>query len=218
MYDTREEANQKLSGSVVLFNDSPVFIHEAVGKGSKLQLRYQLLRTKEERANLIQEKGWEFRNLGPRLGYSNIDLGKGSYQEAMYIMRSPVRNTHSTQGISQRNLKYSSLKGSQRLGLSRMNLPWSSLYTQTCFCDMLEKKYPTLEEVTKDLKINDFLCSKAFHRQFSISRADKGDVVPFYLEYRDRRIGYSEDLYRWRIGEDYQHLNETLQHLNMRVS
>lgn len=213
MYDTKEEANQKLGQTVVLFHGQPCYIIEAVGKGSKLSLRYNLMRPKEERSNLIQEDGWEFRNLGQRLGYVNVNLGEKSYKEALYTTRVAVRAAHNTQGLSSKNLRYGSLKGSSRLGLSGYSLGWNSLYQSGYFCDTLEDKYPTFLEVKDSFSTDNYLSSKAFHRSFAVRRHDVG---PYYLEYKGKDIGYTDDFFRWKIADNYKYLEESLDHIEFK--
>lgn len=210
MYDTKEEANQKLGQTVVLFQNQPAYIIEAVGKGTKLALRYQLMRKKEERSNFIQESGWEFRNLGQRLGYMNYAHGDSSYKEALYTTRVAVRQAHNTQGLSHRNVRFPHLKGSARLGLERYQLNWQSVYPTEGFMDALEDKYPTFTDIKSQFSSDNYLTSKAFNKHFAIRRHDVG---PYYLEYKGKDIGYTQDFDKWKIAEDYKYLAESLEHL-----
>ena len=213
MFDTREEANQKLSGTVVLFNNIPTYIYEAVGKGDSLKVRHMLLRDKKEQANYLREPGWDFKTVGSKLGYTNVSMGEQSYNEGMYVTRIPVRRTQSCQGLSSHNLRYNGLKGSRRLGLSSLSINWNSLYVAPYFLDTLEGRYPRLDDLGKDFK-NPWVISKAFDRSFSVRRPDVG---PFYLEYKGKDIGHSDDLYRWRLAPQFDYLHETLEHLKVRI-
>jgi len=218
MYDTREEATQKLASSIILFNDSPVYIQEATGRGSKIHLKYVHLRSGNERSNDLNEPGWNYRNLGDRLGYFNSDLtihGVGTYREACYSRRVAVRQSHSTQGLSHRNVRISDFRGSRKLALSRSGVGFQSVYNQPWFLDMLEKKYPSFSDVKSLFSSDKYTTSKAFSRQFAIYRPDDG---PFSLEYRGYEIGKSDDLHRFKIHPDRNYLNETLEYLDIKVS
>jgi hypothetical protein len=219
MYDTREEANQKLGSTVVLYKEAPVLIRESGGvsgsKGSKLTLHFKYIRNGSLDEAPILDKGWEFRNLGPRVGYLNVDLGNGSYKEATYITRMGVRASHNTQGLSQKNLKIPNLGGSKRLALGPTVLTFQGVVSTPFFADMLEQKYPTMKDISTQFDKSPWLISKAFNRQFAIRRADIG---PFYLQYRGKDIGHSDDLERWKIAEQYRYLDETMEYANLKIN
>lgn len=218
MYDTRDEANQKLSGTIVLFKNNPVLIRESGGSngsnGSKLTLLFKYLRDGKADEALIVDKGWEFRNLGPRIGYLNVDMGQGSYKEATYVTRMGVRASHNTQGLSQKNLKFNSLKGSKRLGLSPQPITFANVSTQPYFLDMLEQKYPTVKDISTQFSKTSWLVSKAFDRQFAIRRDDVG---PFYLQYRGKDVAHSEDFEKWKVAPHYAYLQEQMEYSNLKV-
>lgn len=218
MYDTKDEANQKLSQSIVLFKKTPVFIRESGGssgnKGSKLTLIFKYVRDGKLDEALILDKAWEFRNLGPYIGYMNVDLGNGSYKEASYVTRAGVRASHNTQGLSQKNLKFNPLRGSKRLALGPSVLSFGMTHMTPFFADMMEQKYPTLKDVSSQFDKNPWLISKAFDRQFAVRRDDIG---PFYLQYRGKDVGHSSDLDRWKIAPQYEYLQEQIEYTGIRT-
>ena len=218
MFDTREEANQKLSSTVVLFKNAPVFIREANGsngsKGSKLTLLFKYLRSGKLDEAPILDKGWEFRNLGPRIGYLNYDQGNGGLREASYVTRMGVRTSHNTQGLSQKNLKFTPLKGSKKLGLAGTALSFNSVNGSECFTNMLEQSYPTLKDIASEFSKSPWLISRAFDRQFAIRRDDVG---PYYIQYRGKDIGHTTDLERFKIAEQYKYLQEQMEFNNLKV-
>lgn len=215
MYDTKEEFNQKLSGCVVLYKDKPVHIIEASGGQKKIGLHFKDLRLNKIDMAPADEKDWDFRTLGSRLGYTNVDLGKDSYQESLYLTRVAVRQCSNTQGLSYRNVKIPQLRGSVRLGLLRGPLGWGSLMDKPFFLDTLERKYPSLSAVSYNMRKNSRLCSQAFDPKFAVSRPDVG---PFYLDYRGKNIGYSEDFDKWKVSKDFRHLYETLEHIHLKIA
>ncbi len=213
MYDTQEEAIQKLSSCVVLFNDAPTLIQTAKGSGTKLKIYHNLLRTGEDRADYIMDKGFDFRSLGTRLGYTNYE--SASYKEALYLTRAHVRKSHSTQGLSQHNVRVPTLRGSEILGLPKQNITWSHIYNRPYTLDTLERKYPTVKEVESRMAKDQIVTSLAFNKQFAVRRTKVG---PFYLEYRGKDIGYTDDFFRWKIGQDFSYLDETFEMLQLKVA
>lgn len=216
MFDTSEEANQKLRHSVVLHRKEPVYIQEATGRGKSVNLHYtKIAETSTPEIRCIFDPDWNFRDLGPHLGYANIDLGSGGHKEACYITRMPVRQCSSTQGISQRNLHIPQLRGSSKLALGALQLSFQHIYNLKPFKDMLRDIYPDFESIKEEFKKSPWLISKAFTHEFAVRRADVG---PFYLQYKGKDVGHSDDLYRWRIADQFSYLKETMDHINLRVA
>lgn len=216
MYDTKEEFNQKLAGCIVLLNGTPVQISEASGSSkTKITLGYMDLRAKKNDVLSAWESGWDFRSLGSRLGYTNCDYGEGSYRQALYLTRMAVRQASRTQGLSSHNVKYEGFKEDLHRNLPYYKPGFNNLIQGEWFLDTLERKYPSLDEVKTLFSKDKTVTSKAFHPKFALS---KPSVGPFYLAYRGKDIGYSDDLSRWKIGEDYDHLVETLEYIGMKVS
>lgn len=215
MFDTAEEANQKLRHSVVLLSKSPVFIQVAEGSKKSVTLIFSELGKKDIMKRCIWESDWNFRDLGSRLGYTNIDLGNGSYKEACYLSRMPVRQCSSTQGISQRNLYIPPLKGSSRLSLGPQQLVWQNVWNTGPFKDMFNGVYPDLPDIKKEFEKSPWLISKAFNKDFAIRRADVG---PFYLQYKGRDVAHSDDLHSWKVAKQFLYLRESLEYTNLKVS
>lgn len=215
MYDTKEEANQKLGSTIVLYKSTPVYITEADGKGKDLTLYFKNLRTNTGDKASIFDKNFNFRNLGEKLGYFNLDTGKGSYRESVYVQRAGVRQSHSTQGLSQKNLRFSKLRGNPVLSLGPAGCQFALAYTNPGFLDMLEEKYPDLKAVESSFNKKDGWVSMAFNPKYSI-RSDS--VGPFYIQYRGKDIGFSSDFYKWKIADQFKHLYEHLEYLNVRIA
>lgn len=213
MYKTKAEFDQKLSSCVVFFKKSPVLIIEAVGPDSDLKLKYKDLKTGRVEETPIGV-GWDFRTMGSRLGYTNVDLGPGSYQQSLYLTRVAVRNCSSTQGLSSRNVRIPMFKPSERLGYGVNKIGWGQMTESKFFYDTLERSYPSLQTVSNEMQKNEHLVSKAFDPKFAINRPDVG---PFYLEYRGKNIGYSEDLEQFKVGKEFEHLYESLEHIKLKI-
>ena len=203
MYDTHEEANQKLTACVVLFKGSPVYIEEAFSKIGKVFLRYSSIRDGKGYVEDIRHEDWEFRNLGHRIGYANFE------KESLYCLRSAVRNAHNTQGLSYRNMKFCRFRDPE----SAPRPDWYYIGRSETVADMLEGKYPTFQDTIKMFE-NPLKMSVAFDRDFSIYRHQIG---PFYLEYKGKEIGYSEDTDSWKVDKKFLYLGETLEDKQLKV-
>lgn len=214
MYDTAEEANQKLRHTIVLYNKVPCFVQQAVGEKG-LSLEFTTLRDGVILRKSINDKAFEFRNLGSKLGYTNVNLGSGSYNEALYLSRMPVRQSHSTQGISQKNLYIPPLRGSRKFSLQQHVLSFQQVYTTTPFHDTMEDVFPGLDKIEAEMAKKPWILSRAFNRQFCVRRDDVG---PLYLQYRERDIGHSDHFYKWKLASQFAYLGETLDHLNIKVA
>lgn len=221
MYDTYQEAQQKLSRCIVLFHGETTYIREASEHSTgRVRLHHRFLRTNKDAANYIDEEGWDFRSLGKRLGYTNVQLTLGydpprEYKEAVYLRRVAVRQAHNTQGLSEKNVRWNDLRGSYKLDLRPREFEWASMIDKPWFCDTLEEKYPTFDDVRDRFKSDKTLISLAFDKKFALRRHDIG---PFYLEYRGQDIGYTDDFSRWKIAEEYQYLTESLDTINFKYA
>lgn len=215
MYDTSEEANQKLRHSVVLLKSDPVYIQISDGANKNVSLTFNNLKDGSTDKRCIWDKDWNFRDLGSYLGYANFDLGTGRHKEASYLSRMPVRQCSSTQGVCQRNLHIPPLKGSARLALGPHNLVWQGVYNTKPFVDMFSGKYPSFEDVKKEFEKNSWLISKAFTKEFAVRRADVG---PFFLQYKGKDVGHSDDLYKWKVAKQFKYLEETMDHIKLKVA
>lgn len=216
MYETKDEFNQKLLQCVVLFNSNPVIIQEASGKTKEeIKLNYYNLKSKKGDVALASESGWDFKSLGSRLGYTNVDFGEDNYRQALYLRRMAVRQASSTQGLSQRNVKYDQLRADPVLNLGAYKLSWSQVTNGDFFINTLERKFPSLRDLRDFFRKTSGFTSRAFNERFAVSKANIG---PFYLEYRGDNIGYSDDLDRFKIGDEYAYLVESLEHIGVRIA
>jgi hypothetical protein len=219
VYDTHEEATQKLGSTIVLFQGKPTYVIGGTGSKAKVSLKHYLVREDKEMSNPITDTNWEFRNLGSRLGYMNTrySMGKDNkehYKEALFVSRVAVRASHATQGLSSRNLKYGQLKGSSTIGVPPQYIEWDTLRSLPSFCDTLEGIFPAFSDITKQFSTDALASSLAFHKNFAIR---KHDIGPFYLEYKGKDVGYTEDFNRWKFAEQYKYLQETLDDLKIQL-
>lgn len=213
MYDTKEEAHQKLTSCLCLFKEEPAYIENVHQNGKHVSLEFFNTRQRITDIQSITHEGWEFRNLGPRVGYININ--EREHKEASYAVRSAVRLAHNTQGLSHKNMRLSSLRGLPKMKIPPKEMDWLYVAKGIDAANMIEGKYPTLKDIQEQFEKEPLQVSMAFHREFSVYRHDIG---PFYLEYKGKQIGYSEDLDLWRVNKKYLYLYESLEHNNLKVS
>lgn len=215
MYDTKEEAHQKLTSCLCLFKGEPAYIENVHGSAKNVKLEYYNTRQKITGLENIQDPGWEFRELGPRVGYMNVNMGDKSYKEAAYTVRSAVRIAHNTQCLSFKNMKIKPLRGAPHLNVhGGFQLDWLSVVKTDFAADMIEGKYPSLQDIRNQFLKDPYQTSMAFTREFAVFRDEVG---PYYLEYKGRKIGYSEDMENWKVSEKNLYLAESLEHRNLKV-
>ena len=214
MYDTKEEAHQKLVACLCLFNGEPAYIENAHGNENNVVLEFWNTRSKITDMQPIKHDGWEFRELGPRVGYMNINRGEKSHKEAVYTVRSAVRIAHNTQCLSYKNMKLKTLRGAPHLGLEPFQLEWQAVVKSDWAADMVEGKYPTLQGVRETFMKDPFQTSMAFTRELAVFRHEIG---PYYIEYKGKQIGYSDDMEDWKVGDKYKYLIESLEHNSLKV-
>jgi len=215
LYDTKDEAHQKLTSCLCLFNGESAYIENVHGSGKKIQLDFFHIRQKIQNTENINHNGWEFRELGNRIGYMNIDMGHESYKEAAYTVRSAVRIAHNTQCLSFKNMRIKPLRGAPHLGVNGFKIDWQSVVRTDYAADMIEGKYPCMKDIKDQFLKEPYQVSMAFTREFAVYRPEIG---PFYLEYKGKQIGYSDDADQWKIGSKYLYLTESLDHNGLKVA
>lgn len=207
MFDTAAEANQKLSGSLVLYNEDPVWCRDARDQ-SQGRVQISVVRARDS-----VELGWvsindlDVKNLGERVGYFNMDYQK--YKVCSYGRRLPIRHVQSCQGLSNSNVRID-------------NMPWSVVRTVR-FTDAMtmggyeaiSNKYPGLVAVKYQFgKNSDTNLGFAFDKNFAF---EKGKAGLYNLMYKGRMIGWTEDFSCFRVEKNYRYLDEDFEKFKMKV-
>ena len=207
MYDTAEEAQQKLANSTVLFNGIPVHILRSTGEKGNVSLEYTPLPYDRNVSNpkiweKINHDGWDFRGLASKLGYVTLDKHGGPV-EAVFCSRMPTRS--SRQGIDDRTCLVSSLRQAEDRG----RIQWSNVMYTPHLRTTINDTFPSIQEALKTLFDHPKeVFSVAIKRKLMLTY----DMVnPPNLVYRNEKIGYTEDGERVKLAKHKLFLKEELE-------
>jgi hypothetical protein len=210
MFDTWQDAQQKLSGTVIFINKQPVYVRSVEPQGRSAVIQYSLWANigGMEVLNMdLYSPEVDYKSMAQRLGYANV-VGPGDRKKAaIFLTRIPTR--HSIQGLNDSNVRVTSVN-------SPTYLPrFNALLGTAWLGDMFQGKYPTFAEVCEDLR-EDRLChARAFDPDFCIR---KSTVGVSYLSYQDKDVGYSTNLKSFILGDQYKHLEETLEWKGLKIA
>lgn len=215
MYDTAVEADQKLKGTVIFHGDDPIYVYTAQ-EGSPIKLQYRaynkdLHNPKVEYVG-INSGSLDMKELGNRLGYVNCLSGEG-IGIVTYTRRTPVRKAHSTQGLSDSNVKCDKLHSIAKFGLSARNTAFSLLENKGME-ETLRGKYPSLSQVRYKMGKNETVWEMAFDPCLAVCRDANG---LWKLHYKGGEIGWTDDLFTFRVGKEFRYLDELFEVHKMRV-
>lgn len=207
MFDSAQDAKQKLESTVVLLDEVPIYVTNALdGDGpGKIRLRYASLpcegRDFDDKQVEFSEERIDFRTLGSRLGYMNA-ISRSGHKQAIYTMRTPTRKT--IQGLSRANLQFSHFESTDQMPGN--NCPWEDHFSKKHFSDMLKGEYPSMGSAYD--RIEKGWTAVAFNRHFALKHKTVG---PIYLEYKGRDVAWTENLDRFNLSPAFKHLGETLE-------
>lgn len=203
MYDTREEARQKLEGTIVIYEGKPVIVIEAANDSNGgVRLAFSRLPSKREIewAN-IEDKKWDFRNMGAHLGYMDYFMDKVG--EPVYSVRVPRRQ--SKQGLCDSNVRTSIFLNDKMAGYAP---EFARMYVQEDFVRMMSLGKRDPEKVFRDLiKAPSNTYGQSINKKLALYW-DR--VNPPNLLYRGKRIGYTEDGSNYKLAPMFTHLTEEL--------
>ena len=154
-YESTAEADMRLRNTIVLYNSKPVYVkgvHEdgEVTGWSLENVEYSGRHGVSEYIADWTDEGWD---IGPfKLGYVNV-----TKSSCVYCYRMPVRKFR--QGLSRDNVKV--IKGKYE-DLLNKNLT-----------ALVERKYPTLEQVLENTKFFDGVWRQAIHRLVGVNSKGK---------------------------------------------
>jgi len=214
MFTNVQEASQKLANTVVLFQNKPFLVTDIGGLPNATPVVSGFpLPSGDPLILPITDTQWEFKNLGSRLGYINVEYKE--YRQSVWSRRVPIRKAAQTQGLSAANVKISRLYANPTMGLQGTALMFQTLIRIDGFKRAFLRDYPSLEQAAKVIDRNPEVTSMAFDRLLSIRRSNLG---LFYLCYKGQDIGYTEDVHTFRVAKQFRYLDELLveeQHLHI---
>lgn len=211
MFDTVNEAVQKIQGTVVMKGSNPVQIIEIGGRDNRVTALYRPLDAQDMIQKPLSDKDWDVASLGKRLGY--INLTQNGIQTSAYSRRAHVRRSHQTQGLHNTNVFVDTVRGNERLGLVPHQYNFSTLLNRYLRPTM-KGEFPSLSALKYRMAKDNSIAEMAFDPYFSVFR-DKGDL--FKLNYKGHEIGWSEDLDTFRISKEWRYLDGRFADHNMKV-
>lgn len=215
MYDTVEEARQKLENSTVLFEGQPVHVLQVSGKKNQVTLGYYPLPFSRGDCEgpkdfvSISDKRWDFKSLGTKLGYINVEKSpwhKG--HEAVFASRVPTRN--SRQGLDTRTVRITQF-------YPENNWEWTHILGVEGLNRTVNNIFPTAPEaVTMLYESPDHFRSVAIGRKLMMI-FDK--INPPNLVYRNEKVGYTENGKEFKLAPHKSFLAEELTDMfNLRIA
>lgn len=212
MFSSTDDAYAKIGKSVLSYKEEPYCVG-AVNYARKdthtptyvIQLRKAELPDLSSNYDPpipLEDKNIDWKNLGDFLGYNN------QYNSAIYVSRMPVRKT--IFGLRSDNIHCTSVQvpvsPNYPNGIKSVKLDH---LLNKYFSDMWHGKYPSLKEIVSSFEDNHDLRSIAFHKKFAVN---KKQIGPFFLEYRGRDIGWSDDINKFTLDRSFRYLTETLEY------
>lgn len=213
MFDSMEEITQKLGNCLVIHRGRPFFVY---GGKTRTSLHGYYPESMAEASISLKDPDLDFRNLGEKLGYINIEtFNQRPYRECLYLMRQPVRR--SIQGLHQTNMYVSMFQGNPRDINTPRHQPsfQEQFYRENAgpFVAMLNNQYPTLATIRRQMTADLTVTSRAFHRDWSILR-DHSGIGPFKLMYKMDKVGYTEDIDRLVLAPRFKLMQKDLNNAN----
>lgn len=202
MYDTKEEAQQKLVNSVVIYDNKPVFVVGARGLKGKITLSYTPLPFTGDKVEeaAIEDPRWDFKNLGSRLGYVSLVKDNKGKWVSVYSSRIPMRA--SRQGLDTRTVQISNLN------IHEFVCSWDYIYRTNDLIMTMANKFPSAREAFNTItNEREGIRSLAFSRKLLLSN---DYITPPTLWYRNEKIGYTEDGIIFKLPNHKSFLKEEL--------
>lgn len=208
MFSSIDDALQKAGNCVISYKNKPVIVSNCGCKNSEtFTFKFSLDFITREGSYIEvpwNDKDIDFKYLGERIGYLNSKVD--GRPAAAYIARAPVRK--SILGLRYDNviIQPVSIEPNSDFPSGSRKFKLDHLLDRN-FVDMWDEIYPTFKVIKNRLESPGIL-SIAFNRKFAIN---KKRVGPFFLEYRGRDIGWSDDIEKFTLDKNCRHLAETLE-------
>lgn len=192
-FDNYEDVNGKFAGTICYYDGKPVLIKGAIPDPEGGKEFYLSIINMAGKGTTIKVEDPKFNYKDFNIGYANC----GTF--ASWWFRKPHKQFR--QGLKKDQMAWrTSIPGAQPDDYFNLSKP---------FNQMLENKYPSLEECQLALK-GKMAAVIAFHKDFALSWDDIHNS--YILEYRAKRIGATtgDNLKNFKIVPEYDHLKETL--------
>jgi len=187
MYNTREDLHLRLSTSIILLEEQPIFIESVTEQ--KALMYYTLTKLVTKGPQRLQRISYN----SPKLDYKPFALGYyNTEQLAHYVSRMP--NRYYKQGLTYRSVVSPTMRLDTRTFPIVIN-------------ELCKNSYPSLNEVFNLLNTT-CLQSAAFHKFWAIEKAELGVL---YLTYKTRKVGWFNAQKEVHLAKDFLYLTENLQ-------
>lgn len=203
-YDSVEDGNRRLRGSVVIYKDDPVIISQIVGLNTDQHANFYRIPTKNPvvEIDIFNARNFRIRDL-PTLGY--VDWKKHSY----YVSR--VSSRQNVQGISRHNTLIQTNPDGGTPTLDHL------IQTKS-FVDMLTGRYDRFQNVFDELVASEDPIKKSFGKTFALS---VDDMETIDLEYRGMKVARVNNPKRngprFSLPNKFAFLKEELEENGIRV-
>ncbi len=194
LYETAEEANLRLSGTVFMRGDQVVECTQAYGNPILVTLTSGP-NFREPNDVRLDDPSLNYRDL--KCGYVNLAGG------AVYLSRRPCRRYK--QGLSRENVFVSSeFHTGQRP-------TFNVVARDPGFRDLQRGIFPSIEEACQRLTAEGDIHPKsvAIKREFALARDNFRE--DFILLYKDARVAFGQDVKQLMLPREYKHLKEICQ-------
>ncbi len=191
-FDTAADAGMRLNDSIVKYDDKFVYIRSVEDHPDGiLRVQFSALPLRQGKLMTRMINSPKFSADGFDLGYMNRRNGN-----AVYFERMPVRG-NAKQGLSRHNLRSAG-------GEMQREFNFGNLVDMPEFLDMLEGKYPSLDEASGMIR-QGAVSSVAFSRHFAL---EVGDLDILFLLYKGEKVGYSNGDRGFSSPSKFRYLNE----------
>lgn len=204
-YETVEEANMRLSSTVVLYEGEPVYITEVrqLNEDDAKNEIYRVYSTplpyrRDARAERKLISSGKF-DLSPfRMGFMNF----GGH--AYYLSRNTARQNR--QGLSERSLTIVGPPDQPPIRLS-------NIISEQEFVDMIKGKYPSMEEAVKMLQQPEYN-AVAVSREYALKKDTDLDGL-IILYHKDAKVGFMAGTKSFKLSKKFHFLKEQLKERNI---
>jgi len=196
-FDNLEDVQGKFAGTICYYDGRPVYVKNTDQKvlpdGSAAGFWLYILYSATGRGKWVELSD-------PLFDYKNFNIGYANEGNcAAWWYRKP--NKQWKQGLKKEQLNYK---------MTNMNMNFAGFQFAPAYIDMLQGKYPTLEECMK-LLLAEQLNVVAFHKDFAASWDNIHQ--DFFIEYRGQKIGntLSPNFKEYKLAPQFAHLKETVE-------
>jgi hypothetical protein len=199
-YDNLEDAKSKLYGTIVYYEDTPVYVKgvfngvDAVPGGKENDFYLQVT------DNLVGKKHSIKPVVDPKFNFTKFNLGYANHKtSAAWWYRMPLKQYR--QGLKSDQLRFHASEKAMGMGGQ------FSFNGAMCINDMLMNVYPNIEVAEKEARDADYTRVVAFHKNFAMSYDHiHKDMI---LEYKGQVIGYIAGG-NFHLIDECEHLHESL--------